>query len=62
MARSEPQPMESLKTKAKVKKIIKVTAQDRRYIKRYRKLGMGDHEIAKALGLPEDSLLFAEGH
>lgn len=37
--------------------MVKSTKTDRSWIKKLRKLGMSDEQIAKTLELPEDSLL-----
>lgn len=43
--------------KAKARTVVKSTKTDRSWIKKLRKLGMSDEQIAKTLELPEDSLL-----
>lgn len=45
---------------AAVRGIIKATRENRRWIKKLRKLGMADDQIARAIEIPADSLLFEE--
>lgn len=44
----------------RIKVLMKATREDRRIIKRLRKLNATDREIALALDIPEDSLLLQE--
>lgn len=42
------------------REIYKTTSKDRRYVKRLRKLGASNYEIANALGIPEDAPVLNE--
>ncbi len=46
--------------KKKVEKIVKVTAEDRKWVQKMRQMNMGDREIAIALNIPEDHPLISE--
>lgn len=52
--------MKASEKKKIVSFLTKCTNQDRRMIKRMKKLGASNSEIAKALELPEDSPLLQE--
>lgn len=42
------------------RELYRATSKDRRYVKRLRKLGASNYEIANALGIPEDAPVLHE--
>lgn len=40
----------------RVQEIVRVTREDERYVRKYRKMNMSTHEIAIALGIPEETV------
>lgn len=56
----KPKSKQRREVKRVVPELIKTTSQDRRYVKRLRKLGASNREIAIALGIPEDAPILCE--
>lgn len=55
---NQPGPYTKHKAMAEFEALVKTVRDNRRHIKRLRKLGCSDQEIARALGIPIESLHF----
>lgn len=59
-ASATPPALASANGSAYAHELYKATSKDRRYVKRLRKLGASNYEIANALGIPEDAPVLHE--